>query len=267
MNLTEISPPPVLDELGGVTQSNITVTPRPIPSSKLETAAARINSLYREIDTAARMSLEKAVEIGRLLLEEKRRLAHGQWERWVDENIDLSKPTAWRYMRLWERRATIESFTVKDLSQAYKLLAPPTKTNAVKPPAPSELKPDVAPPPSPEQEPEPEEPPHIKYRPSSAMEYAEMAILQLDKINLKDTQRDDALDHIIAWINKERNDGKPTVEVSNWEPGLLDMPSPGQVEDVSNDNDTLCTLKRYWRKASMKDRKAFWSWANKEVTQ
>ena len=41
------------------------------------------------------------------------------------------------------------------------------------------------------------------YRPSNGMQYARMAITQLEKIDPRDTQRTEAFDHVNAWIQKQ----------------------------------------------------------------
>jgi len=76
-----------------------------------------------------------------LLVNIKNKLPHGQWEPWAQKNLPFSLPTAWRWIKLFENRNELKSFTVKDLTinQAYKLLAGPVvETGAeVIPPMPS----------------------------------------------------------------------------------------------------------------------------------
>ena len=81
------------------------------------------------------------MSIGGLLVNIKNKLPHGQWEPWAQKNLPFSLPTAWRWIKLFENRNELKSFTVKDLTinQAYKLLAGPVvETGAeVIPPMPS----------------------------------------------------------------------------------------------------------------------------------
>lgn len=44
----------------------------------------------------------------------------------------------------------------------------------------------------------------LHYRPENGMKFAKMAVLQLERIHPKDKQREDAFEHVIAWINKHR---------------------------------------------------------------
>jgi protein gp37 len=62
-------------------------------SNSLADLAARIR-------TAARTTLEHAIQVGELLIEAKRLVAHGDWTTWLEGNCDLSERMAQNYMRL-----------------------------------------------------------------------------------------------------------------------------------------------------------------------
>jgi modification methylase len=81
----------------------------------------RINQLHK---TFMKMTVAKAVEIGKLLTEQKEKLGHGNWEDWMRTNLEFSAATAKRYMRLYEAKDDLKTVTVSDLSltDVYKLM-------------------------------------------------------------------------------------------------------------------------------------------------
>jgi hypothetical protein len=68
-------------------------------SNRLPILAAEIQAAHAAALAAARTSVEKAVEAGKLLIEAKAALPHGQWLPWL-RDIGLSPRTAQRYMQL-----------------------------------------------------------------------------------------------------------------------------------------------------------------------
>jgi hypothetical protein len=94
--------------------------------AKLSVAAIQeINRLHDEIWEGARTSIEKAIRIGELLAKQKALLEHGGWMPWLKENVQFSHPTAWRYMRIYERREEVKYFSVKYLTGVFALLVEP----------------------------------------------------------------------------------------------------------------------------------------------
>ncbi len=85
----------------------------------------KIVQLHQEIGTHLRTSLVKAIEIGRLLTEQKEALPHGEFGRWVERNLPFTDRTARNYMRLHEERDRLKTETVSDLEEAYRLLRQP----------------------------------------------------------------------------------------------------------------------------------------------
>jgi hypothetical protein len=83
--------------------------------------AAHIVKLHQELIVAAKSSVRKAIEIGRLLTEQKASMNHGAWLPWIHERLPFSQPTAFNYMQCYEHRDKL--FQVNKLSEAYKLLA------------------------------------------------------------------------------------------------------------------------------------------------
>ena len=87
--------------------------------------ASEIVALHGEIIQSARTTLDLAIRIGQLLLEQKATLKHGEWLPWVKENLPFEHATASRYMGVYARRAEISHSEKFGLSDAYRLLAEP----------------------------------------------------------------------------------------------------------------------------------------------
>ena len=64
--------------------------------------AAEINGIKKQVEKTVRgVMLTGAMEIGRLLLEAKAVVAHGEWGTWLMENVEYSQTTANDMMRLY----------------------------------------------------------------------------------------------------------------------------------------------------------------------
>lgn len=86
----------------------------------------RIATLHAEIVGALRSSLEKAIEVGELLEEQKATVAHGEWSSWVEEKLPFDIRTAQRYMKTYVNRDSIlKNDSVSHLTDAYRLLEEP----------------------------------------------------------------------------------------------------------------------------------------------
>lgn len=68
-----------------------------------QTIAAEINAIRKR---AARQMLEDSVEVGRLLVEAKRSVGHGDWGGWLEVNFAYSTSEANNLMRLYEAYGT-----------------------------------------------------------------------------------------------------------------------------------------------------------------
>jgi hypothetical protein len=82
----------------------------------LASLAADIRALHAGIRRNAEQIARDAIEAGKLLIEAKQALGHGQWEQWLRDNCNLSTRTARRYMAL--SRSGLKSATVADLGLA-----------------------------------------------------------------------------------------------------------------------------------------------------
>lgn len=100
--------------------------------------AAEINAIRRR---AARQLLEDSVEVGRLLVEAKSTVGHGEWGDWLESNFQYSSTEANNLMRLYEAYGTKEQLSLfeenrMDLfgrmnkSQAIALLGLPEEARA-----------------------------------------------------------------------------------------------------------------------------------------
>jgi hypothetical protein len=94
--------------------------------------AKAINERMSAMLTSFRMSVARAIEIGELLVEAKKRVGHGKFEKWLTSNTTLPYRSARRYMKLAEQRPEIEAQFGKTanladlpITTAQRLLAPP----------------------------------------------------------------------------------------------------------------------------------------------
>jgi hypothetical protein len=119
--------------------------PSPAQMSVPDLAKA-INERMSVMLTSFRMSVQRAIEIGELLVEAKDRVGHGKFEKWLTTNTTLPYRSAARYMNFAKKRPEIEAQLGKsanladfNLSTAQRLLAPPKKPAAegTKPPEPT----------------------------------------------------------------------------------------------------------------------------------
>jgi len=99
------------------------------PAVKLNDLADQINDHYREAESAARSTIKHVVAGGRLLMEVKARVGHGQFGQWLADNFRGSASTARAYMRVARNWPELESKlqTTGDLTieSALRLLSTP----------------------------------------------------------------------------------------------------------------------------------------------
>ena len=97
--------------------------------------AKAINERMSAMLTSFRMSVQRAIEIGELLVEAKERVGRGKFEKWLTANTTLPYRSAARYMNFAKKRPEIEPQLGKsanladfNLTTAQRLLAPPKKS-------------------------------------------------------------------------------------------------------------------------------------------
>lgn len=70
-------------------------------TEQIRQAFAEANRLAGDARTVASEAIAKALECGRLLIQQKESLGHGSWLDWLDANVpEISRWTARRYMSL-----------------------------------------------------------------------------------------------------------------------------------------------------------------------
>jgi len=109
--------------------------------------ADQINTLHGEMTGHMTMAVKKAIEIGRLLSEQKGRLAHGEWIPWVENNLTFGRIQTAKYMRVYDRRDQLNVHSnvhLKGIDQALSLLTEPRDPEPIP-------EPDDPPPPAAEQ--------------------------------------------------------------------------------------------------------------------
>jgi hypothetical protein len=98
-----------------------------IPGANL---VAKINSAHRQAFGNAKKAMEYAAECGRLLLEAKELVEHGEWLPWLEANTEVGERQSQRYMRLAQNWESIEGkndgASYLDIEAALKLIAKPT---------------------------------------------------------------------------------------------------------------------------------------------
>jgi len=68
------------------------------------------------------LCFKKILQIGMLLIDQKKDLKHGEFGPWVKRNLPFAHRTANRYMEMYRRRYELKLDNVTNLSQAYKIL-------------------------------------------------------------------------------------------------------------------------------------------------
>jgi hypothetical protein len=75
----------------------------------LITTAAEANAVHLRICS---LLIEDCFAIGEFLIAQKAKVKHGEWQKWVKENLIFCDRTARRYMWVAEHRHALESDTI-----------------------------------------------------------------------------------------------------------------------------------------------------------
>ena len=81
--------------------------------------------LHREIFQQAETMLQNIMQIGGLLVQRKQKLPHGQFTKWVEENLPFTTRTAQNYMKVFRNKEQLKNENVSVLSDAYNILKLP----------------------------------------------------------------------------------------------------------------------------------------------
>ena len=92
--------------------------------------APQINQLHEGVLEGARTTLRTAIQIGELLIAQKKEVGHGNWIPWMDANLRFSPATSGRYMRCFDKRAELNQSPMTDLTlvEAARVVFKPAKT-------------------------------------------------------------------------------------------------------------------------------------------
>ena len=86
----------------------------------IESKAQQINELHSMANSKAAEAIECAIQAGKLLIEVKKALKHGQFLRWVKSNLAVGLRQAQRYIAAAEGKcAPIRSLTVKSVMVSH----------------------------------------------------------------------------------------------------------------------------------------------------
>jgi hypothetical protein len=83
--------------------------------SNNKTAVRELSAIVNDLKTELRAESESILNAGRLLIEAKEQIKHGEWLRWLEREFDLSDRTAQNYMRaarFWLKYATVSDLVV-----------------------------------------------------------------------------------------------------------------------------------------------------------
>ncbi|MEQ8813532.1 MAG: DUF3102 domain-containing protein [Thalassobaculum sp.] len=86
--------------------------------NRLPMLASKINAAHAAVEAAQKQGVEHAIEAGKLLLEAKAAVKHGQWGPWLAEHCTISDRTARLYMQVArnEEKLRGKTATVADLT-------------------------------------------------------------------------------------------------------------------------------------------------------
>jgi hypothetical protein len=76
-----------------------------------------IRKELNELNASLKMSVQRAITIGRLLSEQKEEMNHGEFLPWLESNFEMGEKTAYRYMGLFKHERKIVTMT--NLQDAY----------------------------------------------------------------------------------------------------------------------------------------------------
>ena len=100
----------------------VVVEPLPVfEACQSRDAAERVRFHLSQARVAGRVALAHIIEAGRELAIQKQLLGYGQWETWCDNNLEVSKRTADRYIETFQRTIGVQR-TAQGVSLDKKIL-------------------------------------------------------------------------------------------------------------------------------------------------
>ena len=105
-----------------------------VACNRLAALAVEIEAAHLAVRGAFRTTLERAAYCGRLLIEAKAMVGHGDWLPWIEQNTTVGPREVQRYMRVAARWTEIEANASAEthltLTEAVALLAEPKEEPA-----------------------------------------------------------------------------------------------------------------------------------------
>jgi hypothetical protein len=92
--------------------------------------AARINAAHDAAFRSAQSAIEAAVECGRLLIQAKAALTHGEWLTWLEANTRVCARQSQKYMALARTPAKSELSSFSTINDALAAIAEPKEDSA-----------------------------------------------------------------------------------------------------------------------------------------
>jgi hypothetical protein len=92
------------------------------PQNDGDEVATEINSLHASLSAMVGQTLDYALKIGKMLTQKKFAVPHGQFEIWVQNNLNFTLRTAQNYMRVYNKRRMLNTKQVSSLTAAYRTL-------------------------------------------------------------------------------------------------------------------------------------------------
>lgn len=96
---------------------------------ELQDATRQIKDMHGVVTDGVRVVFENAINIGEILCQQKKKLPHGEFTKWVDGNLPFTMRAAQNYMKLFNNKDMLINANVSHLGQAYKLLVEPKQTD------------------------------------------------------------------------------------------------------------------------------------------
>jgi len=78
--------------------------------------------IHEEMHQAARKTVDHVIRLGELCEAKKEEVGHGNWEKWLTDNMPFSKAAARNYILAYRFKDVAKTLTVSDLSDLYRHL-------------------------------------------------------------------------------------------------------------------------------------------------
>lgn len=95
----------------------------------LQDATLQIKDMHGIVTDGVRLVFKNAINIGEILCQQKKKLPHGEFTKWVDDHLPFTMRAAQNYMKLFNNKDMLINANVSHLGQAYKLLTEPKQTD------------------------------------------------------------------------------------------------------------------------------------------